>query len=169
MSLPMDPALPDLLPEGSLFDDIFPSENPSVTVTHPDIVALNSRLDHLSLETNTQALRIKVERAKRQRLSATVRQVKQNMLLSCPDIASLKDDVEVMQGNQNAINYQLEGEITNMNVMTFRCLSRMHQIITFLLSHVMLPPDNNFELTQMLHELSRTLQQFRVDYSVSYV
>ena len=132
MSLPMNPDLPDLLPEGSLFDNIFPSENPSVTITHPNIVAPNSRLDHLSLETNTWALRIEVEKAKRQRLHATVRQVKQNNLLPCPDIASLKYDVEAMQGNQNAINYQLEGEITNMNVMTFRCLSQMHQIITFL-------------------------------------
>jgi len=157
LSLPTDLVLPDLLPEGLLFDDIFHSDDPTIAITHPDIAALNYRLDHLSLETNTQALRIDVERAKLQKLRATVRQVKQNMLLPCPDIASLKYDIETMRGDQNTINYQLEGEIARMNVMKFRCLSRMHQILTFLLPHVMLPPANNYKLNQLLQELARTL------------
>ena len=102
LNLPTDPALPDLLPEGSLFDDIFHAEVPVIAITNPDIAALNYRLDHLS-----QALRIDVERAKRQKLSATVRRVKQNILLPCPEIASLKHDIETIRGDQNILNYQL--------------------------------------------------------------
>jgi len=90
LSLSVDPALPDLLPEGSFLDDIFHLDDPNIAITHPDIAALNQRLDHLSLETNTQALRIAVERAKHQKLRATIRQVKQDMLPPCPDIASLR-------------------------------------------------------------------------------
>ena len=47
LSLHTDPALPDLLPEGSLFDDIFHSDDPTIAITHPDIAALNYRLDHV--------------------------------------------------------------------------------------------------------------------------
>jgi len=169
LSLSVAPALPDLLQEGYFLDDILHWDDPTIAITHSDITALNQRLDHLSLETNTQALRIAVERAKRQKLRATIRQVKQDMLLPCPDIASLRYDIETMRGSQNIINYQLEGEITSLNTMTFRCLSRMHQIIALLLPHVIMPSDNNCELNQLLQELARTLQQFRINYPVSYV
>jgi len=41
----MDPALPDLLPEGSLFDDPLCSDVPALTINYPDIATLNYRLD----------------------------------------------------------------------------------------------------------------------------
>ena len=67
MNSSMDPVLPDLLPEGSLFDDLLHSDVPALATTHPDITTLNHRLDRLSLDTNTQSLRIDVEKAKRQK------------------------------------------------------------------------------------------------------
>ena len=169
LDMPMEPSLPDLLPEGSLFNSIFPPENPSITSTQPDIVALSSRLDQLSLEAGTQSLRIELEKHKRQKLRTTIRQIKQNMNSPCPDAVSLKYEFDIMQRNQDAMNYQLEGEMTTMRTITFRCLSRVHQLVTRLLPHVMLAPDDNFELVQMLHELSQTLHQFQSYYSVSYV
>ena len=149
LNLTGDPALPDLLPEGPLFDDLFQLDDPTVAVVHPDIVALNQRLDHLSLETNTQGLRIAVERAKRQKLRTTIRQVRQDMLLPCPDIVSLRHDIETMREHQNAVNCQFDGEITRLNTLTFRCLSRMHQIITLILPCVTMPSDNSYELHQI--------------------
>jgi len=165
----MDPALPDLLPEGSLFDNLLYSDVTALAITHPDIATLNHRLDQLSLDTNTQSLRIDVEKAKRQKLSAIVRPVKQNILLPCPEIASLKQDITTIRGEQNTVNYHLEAKIASTSVMTFRCLSRIHQILTFLLPHVMLLSNSNHELNQLLQELAQTLQQFRVEYMVSYV
>ena len=174
LDMPMEPSLPDLLPEGSLFNSTFPPENPSITSTQQDIVVLSSRLDQLSLWSNwagTQSLRIELEKHKRQKLRTTIRQIKQDMNSPCPDTVSLKYEFDIMQRNQDAINYnyQLEGEITTMITITFRCLSRVHQLVTRLLPHVMLAPDDNFELVQMLHELSQTLHQFQPYYSVSYV
>ena len=168
LNLSVDPALLDLLSEGSFLDDILRLGDLTLAITHPDIAILNQRLDHLSLETNTQALRIAVERAKRQKLRPTVRQVRQDMLIPCPNIASLRYDIETMRGIQNTVNYQLEGEITSLNTMTFRCLSRMHHIIALLLPYVIMPSDSNCELNHLLQELARTLQQFRINYAVSY-
>ena len=157
LDMPMEPFLPNLLPEGSLFNSTFPPENPSIISTQRDIVALSSQLDQLSLETGTQSLRIELEKHKRQKLRTTIRQIKQNMISPCPVTASLKYEFDVMQRNQNAVNFQLEGEITTMRTITFRCLLRVHQLVTRLLPHVMLTLDDNFELVQMLHELSQTL------------
>ena len=69
-------------------------------------------MDQLSLESNTQSLRIELEKHKRQKLRTAIKQVKQNMIVPSPDIASLRYDLDIMQRNQDAINYQLEGEIT---------------------------------------------------------
>jgi len=157
LNLTGDPALP----EGPLPD------YPTVTMAHPDIIALNRRLDLLSLETNTQGLRIAVERAKRQKLHATIRQVRQDMSLSCPDIVTIRHDLETMREHQNAVNYQLDGETTRINTLTFRCLSRMHQIMALLIPCVTMP--SGYEFYQMLQELARTLQQFSVNYATSYV
>jgi len=62
-----DILLPDLLAEDPLLDSLFCLEAPPLGVTHPDIMALNLKLDNLSLECNTQALQLEVERVKRQK------------------------------------------------------------------------------------------------------
>ena len=45
-----------------IFPDVFPIEPPSLMTSLSDINVLSSRLEHLSLEVNTQSLRIEVER-----------------------------------------------------------------------------------------------------------
>ena len=169
LNFSVDSTLPDLLPEESLFNDLIYSDVPALAITHPDIATLNRRLDQISLDTNTQSLHIDVEKAKRQRLSETVRRVRQNTLRLCPDVISLKQDVTTIREEQNAVNYYLEAEIASMSATTFRSLSRIHHILTLLLPHVMLPPNNNQELIQLLQELAQTLQHFRVECAVSYV
>ena len=81
----------------------------------------------------------------------------------------MKQDIDIIRGEQNTANYYLEAEIASTSVMTFRILSRIHQILTFLIPNVMLPPNSNHELNQLLQELAQTLQQFRVEYTVSFV
>jgi len=98
INLTGDPTLPDLLPEDPMLNDLFQIDDLPTPVIHPDITELSRRLDHLSLETNTQGLRIAVERAKRQRLQATIRQVKQDLSLPCPDITILKKRIESPAG-----------------------------------------------------------------------
>jgi len=168
LNLTGDPTLPDLLHEGPLPDDLFQLNDLTATIVHPDLDALNRRLDHLSLETNTQGLRIAVERAKCQKLQASVRQVRQDMSIPCPDIVMIKHNLEAMRENQNAINYQLDGEIARTSTLTFRCLSRIHQIMAALVPCVTMPSEDNYELRLMLQELNLTIQQFGVHYAASY-
>jgi len=136
---------------------------------HPDIITINRQLENLVIENDTQALQIKIERMKQQRLRSSLRSIEQILLRPCPDAASLKQQLIATQEHQNMINYQFEGDITSMKAMTFRCLTRIHQFISRLLPHVLLPPEDGYELAQMLHEISQTFHQFHTYYSTSYV
>ena len=73
---PKDILITDNFPEVSLFNDVFSLEPPFMTPSQLDLVKMNSRLEHLSLEINTQSLRIEVERAKRQKMRASLKQLK---------------------------------------------------------------------------------------------
>ena len=161
--------IPDLLHEEPLPSDLFWIDDLLTPITHPDVVELNRRLDHLSLETNTQGLRISVERAKRQRLQATIRQVRQDLSTPCPDIAIIRNEMEHMREYQNAINYQLDGETARTSTLMFRSLSRICKILTVLVPCVILPPEDSPEVGILLQELNRTIQQFGVHYAASYV
>ena len=148
---------------------VFSLEAPPLSITHPDIAALNFKLDSLSLECNTQALQIEVERVKCQKLPSSVRSIRQKMSLPCPDAMSPKGELQTVQGNQNTINFQIDGEVSRLNTMAFRCFSRIHQILSVILSYVMMPPDEHYERIQMLNELIRTIHQFQVYQPASYV
>jgi len=40
LNLSVDPALPDLLPEGSFLGDILSLDDPTIAIAHPDIAAV---------------------------------------------------------------------------------------------------------------------------------
>ena len=138
-------------------------------IPNADIIALNHRFDQLFIDTNTQSLRIDIEKAKRQKLNAIVRRLKQNLLSPHPELVKLRQDFETLQNEQNSINYYLEAEIASNSVMTFRGLSRIHQILGIMLPQAPPSVNPNPELNQLLQELTRTLQQFCVEYTTSYV
>ena len=165
----MEPALPDLLPEGLLLNDLLDIDTTVPTFPNADLVTLNQRFDQLSLDTNTQSLRIDVEKAKRQKLSASVRRIKKDLLSPRSEIVTLRQDVDTLRNEQNAINYYLDTEITGDSGLTFRSLSRIHQILALMIPQTTSSVNHNPELNQLVHELARTLQQFRVEYPVSYV
>jgi len=164
-----DPTLPDLLPEDPMLNDLFRIDDLPTPIIHPDIAEINRKLEHLTLETNTQGLRIAVERAKRQRLQATIRQVKQDLSLPCPDLMMIKSELDHLREHQNAINYQLDGETARTNTLSFRSLSRICQILVALIPCLTLPSESSSEVKIFLQELNNTIQQFGVHYAASYV
>ena len=146
----MDPVLPDLLPEGSFLDDLLDAEIPLPAIQSTDIITLNQRLEQLSLDANTQALRLEIEKAKRQKLSTTVRRIKQDLLTPHSDIIKLRQDIDILRSKQNSVNYWLEAEIASNSVATFRSLSRIHQILTIMSPLLTLPVNHSPDLNQLL-------------------
>ena len=167
--LSINATLPDMLAGGPFSDELFRIDDLLPMPEHPDIIAISRQLENLTIENNTQSLQIKIERMKRRQLRSSLRSMEQVLLRPCPDATSFKQELIATQKNQNAINYQFEGDVTSSRALTFRCLTRMHQMMSRLLPHIMLPPDDNFELAQMLQEIAQTFHQFHSYYTASYV
>ena len=67
------PVLPDLIPLESI--DLFPS--------YLDITILYDRITSLSIELNTQSLRIEIEKTKRQKLNMMMKRNRHERILIC--------------------------------------------------------------------------------------
>jgi len=161
--------MPDLIIGDPIIEDIFQIDDLLATPDHPDLIAITRQLESLTIEGNTQSLQLKIERMKRRQLRSSLRSVEQMLSHPCPDATSLKQELIATQEYQNAINFQFEGDITSLRAMMFRCLTRMHQMMNRMMSHMALHPDDNYELTHMSQEIAQTFQHFQSYYTVSYV
>jgi len=82
--------IPDLLAGGPFADDLFRIDDLIPMPEHPDIIAISRQLESLTIENNTQALQIKIEKMKRRQLRSSLRSMEQVLLRPCSDAASLK-------------------------------------------------------------------------------
>jgi len=162
INLTSDPTLPDLVPEEPIYDELFQIDDLLMPVPHPDIAELSRKLDLLTVETNTQGLRIEIEKTKRQRLQATIRQLRRDLSLPRPDIPILKDEIAQLRDYQNSINFQLDSENARTNTLSFRSLSRICQILIALVPSSTLPSQIDLEIEILLQELNNTVRQFGV-------
>ena len=165
----MDLAIPNLVPAEVMFDDLPQINDPEITSLKNEIADINARLEKITIDSNTQSLRVDVERVKRRKLQTSLKQVRNKMSNPCPDIAVLKQQMNEQQHYQNTINFQFYGELTCMSSIIFRCFARTHEMIAYILPYVMLPPDNHNELSQMLTELTQTIRQFHTYNEATYV
>ena len=167
--VPVDTLLNDLLAGGPFPEETFRIDDFPPMPEHPDIITISRQLESLSIENNTQSLQLKIERMKRRQLRSSLRSMEQMLSHPCPDATSLKQELIATQEHQNAINFQFEGDVTSLRAMMFRCLTRMHQMMNRMMSHMVLHPDDNYELTHMSQEIAQTFQHFQSYYTVSYV
>jgi len=161
--------LPDLTIGDPIIEDVFRIDDFLPTPDHPDIIAISRQLESLTIEGNTQSLQLKIERMKRRQLRSSLRSIEQAVQRPCMDAASLRQELITSQESQNTVNFQFEGDMIAMRALTFRCLTRMYQMMTRFMPHLMLTPDDDFELTQLMQEIAQTFQQFHSYYTTSYV
>ena len=165
----MDITAPDLLPLDSFINDLPSAKNPEMISLQQEISNLSAKVERLILDSNTQALRVEIERVKRRKLQSSLKQIRSQLLHPCPEIEIIKQEVNDRHWYQEAVHYQFDGELTRLRTLMFRSLARMHETLVYLLPHVMLPPDNGHELNIMLDEVTRTIRQFHTYSDVSYV
>jgi len=169
INLTGDPVLPDLLPEEPVYDELFQIDDLMMLTPHPEIIDLNRKFELLTIDANTHGLPIEVDRTKRQRLQATVRQLRQGLSIANADIAMLKNEIVQLRDHQNTINYQLDSENARTNTLSFRSLSRICQILLALVPRSTLLSETSPEIEILLQELSNTIRQFGVYYLPSHV
>ena len=169
MNLTESPAIPDLIPEELMFDDLLDVNNAMIPAIPHDLADWGRKLDLLTVECNTLNLRLEIEKAKRQRLQSTVRQLKRETLPPCPDMLTVKKELDEFREQQNTTNYMLDGENARTNTLAFRSISRICQLVTIMMQGTYVTPEAIDEANTLLHELALTIQQFGVHYAASYV
>ena len=164
-----DPVLPDRLPEEPAYDELFPIDDLMMFTPQPEITDLTRKLELLTVDTNTHGLRIEIERSKRQRLQATMKQLRQDLSIAKTDITMLRSEITQLREQQNIINFQLDNENARTNTLSFRSLSRIGQILLTLVPNRTQLSEIGPETEILLQELNTTIRQFGVYYHASHI
>ena len=157
----------DELFDGINFSDLFvpepqlpmitPAEEELIRILPSELKAMNARIEHLERALSIQSLKLDVERAKRQKLRLTIKPHQCEMPALRPE--ALQQSIEANLMYQNTINYQLGSDLDKLTTLAFRCLSRMQQLMTFILPCVPVTSSDHPDVTCLLEEIGRTLQQ----------
>ena len=169
INLSNDPVLPELAPEEPIYNELFPIDDLLMPTPHTEINDLNRRFELLTVDTNTHGLRMEVERAKRHRLQATIKNVRQDLSLANSKIIMLRNEIAQFRDHQNSINFQMDNDQARTSTLAFRCLSRISQLLSGLALKNTPISEPNSETEILLHELDLTIRQFGIYYQVSYV
>ena len=148
---------PDLFNTVPAFPIITQAEEELIRVLPSELKAINARIERLERALSTQSLRLEIERAKRQKLRLAVKPSRYETPAFHPD--ALRQSIETNFVHQNAVNYQMQGDIDKLNTLTFRCFSRMQQLLTFVLSSIPITSSDHPDTTSLLEEIGRTIQQ----------
>ena len=152
-----DADFPDLfLPEPGLVY-ITPAEEELIKILPSELKALNARLEYLEKGMSAQLLMLEVERAKRQRLSIMLKSIHPETTIFQSD--NLKQLVENNAVHQNTINFQLQSDIDRHNTIMFRYLSRLQQLLSFILPNVAITSSDEPDTNQLLEEMGRVLRK----------
>jgi len=152
-----------------MFDDhelLYPNlsfpEPPVIVPTMNDLNILTCRMDQLDVDLNTQNLRNKLEKNKRQKLSATVKNIEREVALLTKTITQTKNNIATLTQQVENLTCQYNRDMAQLATVNYRCLSRMHNIIIATLPYINMPPQNHEDLAQMAYELLRTIYQLPI-------
>jgi len=152
-----DTDFPDaFLPEPGLVY-ITPAEEELIKILPSELKALNARIEFLEKGMSAQALMLEVERAKRQRLSIMLKSTRPEASPICFD--NLPQMLENQTMHQNSINFQFQSNLDRQSTVLFRYLSRLQQMLSFVLANVSITSSDEPDTNQLLEEMGRVLRQ----------
>ena len=137
-----------------------PFLKPSVIIPSiHDVNVINTQLNQLSVGMSTQGLRSKLEKAKRQRLNTTVRNIEREVTLLTKTVAQTQSNITMLRQQIENLTQVSNGDFARLATVTYRCLLKMHNILIPILPYIVMPPHNHEDLAQMVYELLRTVYQ----------
>ena len=155
-----DPDLPDLFSDEFLALNITPADKDLITMLPAELKAMNDRMERLEIALTTQTLRLELERSKRQKLALIIKQRQHETPVI--QLEALQKSTETNYVHQEEINYQIGGSIDHLSTVMFRCLSRTQQLLSYALPCIPITPGDHPDVTCLLEEIGRTLQQLCV-------
>jgi len=142
---------PDLFINEPIVPMITPAEGELIKMLPSELRTMNARVDQLEAALSTQTLLLALERAKRQKLKILMRQRQPEVPVIHPE--TLKKMIESSAKYQESVNFQLGGSIDRLSTLAFRGLSRMQQLMTFVLPSVTIAPSVFPDTMSLLEEI----------------
>ena len=145
-----------------LLNESHPISPVPISPSNDDIMNLSKRLDHLTIDMNTQNLTIELEKMKRCRLRRSYKQLKSEILSLRQTTTQLQADNDLLREQISTLSSTLFGEIACLTTRVHCCLGRIHQTLIAVVPHIGMPEGEHREIAQVLHEILRAVQLIRV-------
>jgi len=158
----IDPDLTDIFGDDFLIPNVALADKDLMSMIPAEIKALNNRIERLEIALNAQTLRLELERSKRQKLALMLKHRRHET--PTPQLEALRQIIDTNQVYQEAVNFQIGGSIDHLSTVMFRCLSRTQQLLSFAFPCIPITPSDQPDVTSLLEEIGRTLQQLCVHY-----
>jgi len=139
--------------------DLFPSTD--------DMIILSNNIAQLTVDVNTQNLKIELEKLKRQKLGATIRRLKSDLLSLHQTVEQVQIDNKIIKEQLSALSNTMFSEMACMSARTHCCLSRLHQLLITVVPYITMPVETHHETSQLIYELLRAVQLLRPNVTVA--
>ena len=153
------PTLPDLI----LFENI------DLIPSYHDIATLNDQITKLCIDLNTQSLWIEVEKTKRQKSNMILKRIRHEKKPPDHSLIVIRNEINVIMEQLGAVCNMYESELARIGLTTYRCFARLHQILIATIPRIPMPEAEHNDVSQLLHELLRNIEQLQslYDHSLS--
>ena len=148
-----------------LNDHLFPEP---VLFPQNDLVSISQRLEQLTIDVNTQNIKLEVETLKRRRLRRSLNQVKnditslsQLLAYQTQEQAALRNEIEILSASINS-------ELACLMQRTHCCIGRIHHLLIVTVPRIFMTEAEHNDIAQQAAELLRALQLIRVTPSQGY-
>ena len=141
--------------------DLFPSSD--------DVLSISRLVEQLSIDLNTQHLKIEVKKLKREKLRATIKHVKQESIPTQQMLDQIHSDNTINREQLGAISNTYASELAHLILVTHCCLSRFHQVLTSMIPRISMPFDEHEEVLELIFELLGPIHLFKSTSPISSV
>ena len=151
----------DNLEMNNLITESLPFFPEALIPSTDDVMFLSKRVDQLTIDVNTQNLKIELEKLKRCKLGNSLKQLRTEVISLWQVIVQQQAENNILKEQVATLSNTLFSELACLTSRTHCCLSRLHQILIAIVPYIVMPEGEHNENFQLLYELLRAAQMIR--------
>jgi len=127
-----------------------------------DLVFINQRLEQLSIDVNTQNIKLELETLKRRRLRRSMNQIKNEITTLSQLLAHQSQEQAVLRSQIEILSESIASELACLTQRTHCCIGRIHHLLIAAVPRIYMSEAEHNDIAQQAAELLRALQLIRI-------
>ena len=123
---------------------------------------ISQRLEQLTIDVNTQNIKLEVETLKRRRLRRSLNQVKNDITSLSQLLAYQTQEQAVLRNEIEILSASINSELACLTQRTHCCMGRIHHLLIATVPRIFMTEAEHNDIAQQVAELLRALQLIRV-------